>query len=82
METRSYSELRAHFHVPIFEGQYGILGATQREILEVVAYLKKHPISKHLEVETYTWDVLPGPKEALAESVSRELNWLITQIVS
>lgn len=81
-ENQSYNELRAHFHVPIFENQYGILGATQREILDVVAYLKVHPISRHLEVETYTWDVLPGPKAPLAESISRELNWLIAQLES
>jgi hypothetical protein len=75
-EKQSYGELRAHFHVPIFSESFGVLGATQREILEVVDYIKAHPICKHLEVETYTWEVLPGHKDELSRSISRELLWL------
>ncbi|EAR15213.1 metabolite traffic protein EboE [Robiginitalea biformata] len=73
-----FEELRAHFHVPIFAEGYGALGATQREILEVLEYLVEHPDAcRHLEVETYTWDVLPdGLKSTLSESISRELGWL------
>ncbi len=73
-----FEELRAHFHVPIFAAGYGALGSTQREILEVLEYLMEHPDAcRHLEVETYTWDVLPaGLKSTLAASISRELNWL------
>ncbi|MBC2840217.1 metabolite traffic protein EboE [Robiginitalea sp. SC105] len=72
-----FGELRAHFHVPIFAEGYGVLGATQQEILEVLAYLAANPVCRHLEVETYTWEVLPaGLKEDLAASISRELLWL------
>lgn len=72
-----FEELRAHFHVPIFTERYGLLEATQREILEVLDYVKQHPVCSHLEVETYTWEVLPpGLKEALPASISRELSWL------
>jgi hypothetical protein len=72
-----FGELRAHFHVPVFTAGYGLLGATQQEILEVLEYLKRHPVCRHLEVETYTWEVLPpGLKEDLAASISRELSWL------
>lgn len=79
-EKHTYGELRAHFHVPIFSESFGVLGATQREILEVITYIKSHPICSHLEVETYTWEVLPGQKEALSDSISRELNWLHTHL--
>ncbi len=72
-----FEELRAHYHVPIFTERYGLLEATQQEILEVLEYLKRHPVCNHLEVETYTWEVLPpGLKEALPASISRELAWL------
>lgn len=72
-----FEELRAHYHVPIFTERYGLLEATQQEIVEVLDYLKQHPVCHHLEVETYTWEVLPqGLKEELSASISRELAWL------
>ena len=72
-----YSELRAHFHVPIFTEKFGMLEATQPEILEVLELLKHRPFCSHLEVETYTWDVLPpGLKQDLSTSIARELRWL------
>jgi hypothetical protein len=47
----------------------------------VIAILREHLISEHLEVETYTWDVLPGYlKKDLSESIIREMNWLIDKL--
>ncbi|MFT6371125.1 MAG: hypothetical protein ACJAWH_002210, partial [Maribacter sp.] len=38
---------------------------------------RKDAVSEHLEIETYTWDVLPADlKEDLTQSIIRELNWL------
>jgi hypothetical protein len=72
-----FVELRAHFHVPIFLEQFGALFSTQDHILKVVNYLKQNQVSEHLEIETYTWDVLPQDlKRDLSESIVRELHWL------
>jgi hypothetical protein len=72
-----HQELRAHFHVPIFLEKFDDLYSTQDQILNTIEYLKKHPVSNHLEVETYTWDVLPNTlKVAMTQSIARELNWL------
>lgn len=74
---RQHQELRAHFHVPIFLEKFDDLYSTQDQILETLAYLKKHQVSNHLEVETYTWDVLPETlKVDMSQSITRELNWL------
>ena len=72
------TELRAHFHVPIFLEEFDYLNSTQDQILDVLEYLREHPkLSEHLEVETYTWDVLPSHlKSDLSESIVRELQWL------
>lgn len=76
-ERKEFSELRAHFHVPIFLEKFGELFSTQDHILKVVDYLKTHKVSQHLEIETYTWDVLPKElKRDLSESIIREINWL------
>ncbi len=68
---------RIHFHVPIFVEQYGTFFSTQDEIRQVFALLRERRFSRHLEIETYTWDVLPsGLKKDLLESISREFAWV------
>ncbi|WP_318312520.1 metabolite traffic protein EboE [Flagellimonas crocea] len=77
----SFQELRAHFHVPIFLEDYGLLQSTQDQIIKVLQYLKTNSVSSHIEVETYTWDVLPEPlKIPITESISRELAWMKTKL--
>ena len=41
-------------------------------------------ISAHLEVETYTWDVLPEAFRSgtVDEAVARELSWVRAELVS
>ena len=76
-------ELRAHFHVPIFLREFGRLRATQDQILSVLKYLEGHNVTEHLEVETYTWDVLPAEyKEDLTTSISREMLWFRDKLIS
>ncbi|APQ16296.1 metabolite traffic protein EboE [Maribacter hydrothermalis] len=73
---RNHKELRAHYHVPIFLEKYGKLFSTQDHILKTIDYIKSNPISEHLEIETYTWDVLPADlKEYLSISIIREIEW-------
>lgn len=73
---RNHKELRAHYHVPIFLEKYGELFSTQDHILKTMQYLKLDPISEHLEIETYTWDVLPvALKQDLSVSIMREIEW-------
>jgi hypothetical protein len=43
----------------------------------VIEILKKEQVSDHLEIETYTWDVLPAAlKKDLTSSIVREISWL------
>jgi len=75
-------EWRIHFHVPVFLDTYGEIASTQDQILIVLKEILKNPsISKHLEVETYTWEVLPeATRLNLGESISRELAWVIDNL--
>ncbi len=76
-DKTDFTELRAHFHVPIFLDRFGLLQSTQDQILKVITYLKDHKVTDHLEVETYTWDVLPKDLKApLDQSIIREIQWL------
>jgi hypothetical protein len=70
-------EWRSHFHVPLFAPGYGVLASTQPDIQEVLNIQQEWPFTQHLEVETYTWEVLPPQlKLPLAESIVRELQWV------
>ncbi|WP_128546066.1 metabolite traffic protein EboE [Larkinella soli] len=76
-----HAEWRAHFHVPIFIEDYGLLRSTQDEILNVLRLQQETPFTDQLEVETYTWEVLPEElKLPLNESITRELEWVLTNI--
>lgn len=72
-----HKELRAHYHVPIFLERYGALFSTQDHIIKTMEVLKRNKVTEHLEIETYTWEVLPADaKEALSVSIVREIEWL------
>ena len=78
LDHADYTELRTHFHVPIFTDTYGALQSTQSEIVDVLKLWKAAPFSNHLEVETYTWDVLPDNNQLkLTDSIFRELDWVL-----
>jgi hypothetical protein len=77
------TEWRTHFHVPLFIRDYPGLSSTQGDIVTVLNYLKAHPIGAHLEIETYTWEVLPAAmKLDIATSIEREYNWVIDRLNS
>lgn len=74
----SVVEWRAHFHVPLFIEDYGVLASTQEEIRKLLALQQSEPFSAHMEVETYTWEVLPPElKLPLSQSIIRELEWVM-----
>ena len=75
-------EWRVHFHVPIFLDRLAPFGSTQSFVREVLALQRRQPVSAHLEVETYTWDVLPEPfrSGSVDEAVARELAWVRAEL--
>ena len=81
IENEEVQEWRAHFHVPIFEEDLGFVQSTQTDIITVLNLQKRLNFTQHLEVETYTWDVIaPELKLPLHESIIRELKWVTKQL--
>jgi hypothetical protein len=52
--------LRVHFHVPIHRESVGNIQTTRPFLLAALRELSALPQLPHLEVETYTWSVLPA----------------------
>ncbi|NMO56430.1 metabolite traffic protein EboE [Actinoplanes sp. TBRC 11911] len=71
-------EWRTHFHVPIFLDDLGGFGTTRAGIEDALALHAEVPLSDHLEIETYTWDVLPAHLKTgdITDYVVREWTWL------
>jgi sugar phosphate isomerase/epimerase len=73
----SSCEWRVHFHVPVFLATMGALETTQRDLEGVLNLIKQRTEPACLEVETYTWDVLPAEYRTLdmTAAIARELKW-------
>ena len=71
-------EWRVHFHVPVFLESLAQFSSTQPFVRELLALHKRQPATPHLEVETYTWSVLPARyRDTLVEeAIARELRWV------
>jgi hypothetical protein len=76
-------EWRTHFHVPVFLDDLGPFRTTRFAIADALAFHKKKPLSRQLEIETYTWDVLPDNLKTgdIVDYVCRELEWVRGQLV-
>jgi hypothetical protein len=71
-------EWRTHFHVPIFVDRYQAFQSTQADITAFLTALKNNMGCSHLEIETYTWDVLPSDmKLDMLTSIQREYEWVL-----
>ncbi len=70
-------EWRTHFHVPVFLDDLGAFRTTRPGIEAALRVHAETPLSDHLEIETYTWDVLPNHLKTgdITDYVSRELEW-------
>lgn len=75
-------EWRIHCHVPVFIDTFEALGSTQQNLRDALALCRSREVSPHLEVETYTWNVLPGALKSpeLTGDIIRELQWVRTEL--
>ena len=66
---------RIHFHVPVDAERVGPLATTREDLKLALAAVSKLAYWPHLEVETYTWNVLPGAdKPDLVTGLAKELS--------
>ncbi|MBB2986590.1 metabolite traffic protein EboE [Terracoccus luteus] len=80
---------RVHFHVPLGHDPEPPLTSTTTELRESLGVLVggERPLTDHLEVETYTWSVVPEhsrPRDAgeLATGIAGELAWVRDELVA
>ncbi|MFP4106670.1 MAG: metabolite traffic protein EboE, partial [Phycisphaerae bacterium] len=75
---------RVHFHVPLFFESDGALGSTRRLLKGQFAQLLKSGFAEHLEIETYTFGVLPDNMAITdpADAIAREYQWVLGDLLA
>ncbi|MEU6973475.1 metabolite traffic protein EboE [Kitasatospora aureofaciens] len=74
------SPWRTHFHIPVHADPAPPLASTRPVLQRALAALLggERARTRHLDVETYTWSVLPEPPRTsadLVEGIAAELDW-------
>ncbi len=73
-EWLNASSWRIHFHVPVHVEFLGPLNTTHQELQRGLQAIKQLEYAPHLEVETYTWNVLPDESQPeIREGMAKEL---------
>jgi len=81
-EFDDVEHLRVHFHVPLFFSNAGPLQSTIDSLTPDFLHHLRSGVCPHLEIETYTFDVLPpevNPGDVV-RSVAREYSWVLSRI--
>lgn len=81
---------RIHFHVPVNAERVGALSTTRPQLQQALREIPGLSYAPHLEVETYTWEVLPGTPaiqsaERLIHGLAQELratNQLLVELIT
>lgn len=76
-------EWRVHFHIPLHHRPEGDFGDTSDHVLYTMDWLAANPAQcSHIEMETYTWEVLPEAlrSEAVEDQLVKEYNWTLAEM--
>jgi len=74
---------RIHFHVPLFFERLGELASTNSLLTGKLAAALRAGATEHLEIETYTFNVLPAELRPadLADGIAREYEWVMRELL-
>lgn len=76
-------EWRIHFHIPLHAKPTDLFGTTADHVQGVLDLLKEDPgMCSHLEMETYTWEVMPGEmkKRNVVDQLVGEYEWTLGEL--
>lgn len=83
--TEREEEWRIHFHVPLHCGSPKHFDTTEDHLLGVMDVLQKNPkLCSHIEMETYTWEVLPPElkNRDVVDQLAGEYEWTLKHLAA
>ncbi len=81
--AREAEEWRVHFHVPLHSPPTEIFQTTADHLEKTIGILGKDPgLCRHLEMETYTWEVLPSAMKNrdVVDQLVAEYHWTLDRL--
>jgi len=82
-KNKGLPEWRIHFHVPLHAPAIPPFQNTNDHLLGALDWLAKNPgACSHLEMETYTWEVLPPPlkSRSVVRQLAAEYDWTLARL--
>ncbi|HUE37105.1 MAG TPA: metabolite traffic protein EboE [Candidatus Acidoferrum sp.] len=82
-QNSKFPEWRIHFHVPLHAPAVPPFQNTNDHLLGALDWLTKNPgACPHLEMETYTWEILPPELKArsVVEQIAAEYDWTLARL--
>ncbi len=76
-------EWRIHFHIPLHSKPTALFDTTTDPLLGVMDILKADPrLCSHIEMETYTWEVLPPElkNRTVVDQLAAEYQWTLARL--
>lgn len=76
-------EWRIHFHVPLHAAPTALFDTTADHLRDALDWLAMHPDScSHLEMETYTWEVMPAglKNRSVVDQLVEEYRWTLAAL--
>ena len=83
LTTQNWPEWRIHFHIPLHSRATSLFDNTSDHILGLLKLLQDDPkLCSHLEMETYTWEVMPPElkNRSVVEQLVSEYHWTLRQL--
>jgi hypothetical protein len=82
-ETAGDTEWRIHFHVPLHCPPTVLFETTADQLQQAIGVLGANPaLCSHIEMETYTWEVLPDEMKQrdVVDQLVGEYDWTLTKL--
>ncbi len=82
-ETAGDTEWRIHFHVPLHCPPTVLFDTTADQLQQAIGVLGANPaLCSHIEMETYTWEVLPDEMKQrdVVDQLVGEYDWTLTKL--
>jgi hypothetical protein len=76
-------EWRVHFHIPLHAEPVDGFESTRDHIQGAMDWLSQNPTKcQHIEMETYTWEVLPPEMRAgdVVDQLVKEYDWTLAEL--
>jgi hypothetical protein len=83
LKLETSAEWRIHFHVPLHAPAAPPFANTNDHLVGTLDWLAENPqLCSHLEMETYTWEVLPPELKAqsVVDQLAAEYNWTLAEL--